>query len=298
MNFNSIKSRDFYARFSDESSCLAYLASLKWSEGYCCRKCGSTSYMPGKKAHSRRCKHCKYDESPTSHTLFHKIKFPLTKAFDFLFNITTKKKGVSTLGLSQELELSYETCLNFRRKAQKAMESSQNHPLTGNVEVDEFAVGGYDPESPGRAKGDKKLVVVALEVRNGRFGRAYAKPIKNYSAKEIIKLFEEHVSQEANVRTDQWKGYLPIQKAYTLLTQEKSENGQNFQELHLHIMNIKNSIRGIHHHISEQYINRYLDEFHFRFNRRGFRKSIFHKIIQRMVKSEPILHAQLIVKET
>lgn len=298
MIFKSIKSRDFHSQFPNESSCLAYLAALKWPDGYSCLKCGHESYMPGKKAHSRRCKSCKYDESPTSHTLFHKIKFPLTKAFDILFAISTRKKAVSTLALSEELALSYETCLNFRRKVQKAMESSQKHPLTGNVEVDEFAVGGHDPDSPGRSKGDKKLVAVALEVRNGKFGRAYAKPIENYTANELIKIFDEHISKEAKVRTDKWAGYLPVKKAYPLLKQEPSESGQNFQELHIHIMNIKNWIRGIHHHISENYINRYLDEFHFRFNRRGFRNSIFHKLVQRMVNAQPILHAQLAVKAT
>ena len=294
MEFKSIKKGDFYTRFTTEGDCLEYLAVIKWANGYQCRKCNHGEYMTGKRSFSRRCKSCKYDESATAHTLFHKIKFPLLLAFEITFLVTSQKKAVSSLALSEELELHYETVLNFRRKLQKAMESSLANPLEGNVEVDEFAVGGHDEGKQGRAKGDKKLVSVALEItESGQFGRAYAVPIKNYSSKELSKIFETHISQTASVRTDKWTGYLPLKKVFPLLKQEYSDNGRNFEELHLHIMNIKSWIRGIFHHISEKYINRYMDEFHFRFNRRGFRNSIFHKTIERIIQTPPIFHSQL-----
>jgi len=300
--FEGIKKRDFYDRFTDRHSCLEYLSEIKWSEGYSCRRCGHDQYMSGKQPYSRRCKACKYDESATAHTLFHKLKFCLLKAFECLFWMSSEKKGKSALSMTEELELRYETCLKFKRKVQKAMESSGNHPLEqlkGRVEVDETAVGGYDPGSPGRAKGDKKLVSVALEItEKGEFGRAYAQQIKDYSGKELKKIFDKHISKDSRIKTDKWSGYLSMQESYKKLEHEKSENGANFQELHIHIMNLKNWIRGIHHHVSEAYIQRYLDEFHFRFNRRNFRKSIFHKLVERMVKTGIILHHELKVKET
>jgi hypothetical protein len=77
--------------------------------------------MCGKRTFSRRYKACKYDESVTAHTLFHKLKFPLEKVFELLFLISASKKGISTNQLSEELEPDYEACLNFRRKAQKAI---------------------------------------------------------------------------------------------------------------------------------------------------------------------------------
>ena len=279
---------------------MEYLSDLKWpDESYKCRKCEHTAYMNGKRAYSRRCKSCKYDESVTSHTLFHKLKFSLNTAFEIAFLICTQKKAVSSLALCDEMDVHYETILNFRRKLQKAMESSLDFPLEGSVEVDEFAVGGYDEGAQGRAKGDKKLVSVALEITaKGDFGRAYAKKIEDYSSEELKKIFEAHISPKASVRTDKWTGYLPIKEAYPLLEQEYSDKGGNFEQLHIHIMNIKSWIRGIHHHISEKYIQRYLDEFHFRFNRRSFRESIFHKIIERFVQSQPILHRQLNTWET
>jgi len=294
MTFKSIKKKEFYAYFITNEDCMEYLADIKWPGGYQCRKCGCKEYMNGKRSFSRRCKCCKYDESVTAHTLFHKVKFSLHTAFEMVFLITTQKKAISSLALSEELGLHYETVLNFRRKLQKAMESSLKHPLEGNVEVDEFAVGGPDQGKQGRAKGDKKLVSVALEITvSGHFGRAYAVPVKDYSSTELKKIFDAHISQDALVRTDKWTGYLPIKKVFPLLEQDYSNNGSGFEELHIHIMNIKGWLRGVFHHISEKYIQRYMDEFHFRFNRRGFRNSIFHKTIERFMKASPIFQAQL-----
>lgn len=89
------------------------------------------------------------------------------------------------------------------------------------------------------------------------------------------------------MRTDKWPGYLPLKETYRHLEQEKSEGGANFEQLHIHIMNLKSWIRGVHDHLSENYFQRYLDEFHFRFNRRRYRKSIFNKLIERMMDSQP-----------
>lgn len=299
MIFTGIKSQEFYARFVDDLSCMEYLSGLKWPGPFTCRKCGHGEYMKGKQPYSRRCRHCKYDESVTSHTLFHKLKFSLRGAFDLIFQVSCKKKAVSSLALSEELGIHYETCLNFRRKVQKAMESSRNHPLTGNVEVDEFAVGGPDAKSQGRSKGDKKLVSVALEVSvEGHFGRAYAMKIGDYSSRQLGKIFKAHIDQGATVKTDKWTGYLPIKKAFPLLRQELSDAGRNFKELHLHIMNIKGWLRGIHHHVSEKYMQYYLDEFHFRFNRRNSRRTIFHTLVKYMMETPIFLHKQLLAQET
>ena len=74
---------------------------------------------------------------------------------------------------------------------------------------------------------------------------------------------------------------------YKNLKQVPSNNGKNFPELHIHIMNIKSWLRGIHHHISEKRLQGYLDEYHYRFNRRNRMEAIFDMLIRRMVKYEP-----------
>jgi hypothetical protein len=70
-------------------------------------------------------------------TLFHKVKFDLLKAFYIVYFVSTNKKGITSTELSRKLNLRQKTCWGFKRKVMKAMESSENHPIEGDVEVDE-----------------------------------------------------------------------------------------------------------------------------------------------------------------
>lgn len=288
MGVNSIR---FYKRFPDEDSCYEYLAAIKWENSYACKKCGHPNYCKGRKLHSRRCTRCKYDESPTSGTMFDKCKFSLHIAFHLVFKISSKKKGMSSLELSNEFELRQKTCWEFKWKIQQAMRSSLQHPLSGTIHVDEFYVGEYEEGKTGRSlESKKRLVIVALEVLpcNAGVGRAYAKVIKQASGDEFKPFFKDYISQDAHVITDEWKGYLPLKKDYQNLEQKPSEKGRNFPELHIHIMNIQGWLRGIHHHCTEQHLQGYLDEYHYRYNRRNHMDTIFDNLIKKMVEYNPI----------
>jgi hypothetical protein len=289
--FEGVNSIKFNRYFQNDADCYRYLSEIKWSSsnGYKCKKCGHLKYGKGKKPFSRRCAKCNYDESPTAGTVFDKLKFSLLIAFHIVFKISTKKKGMSSLELSEEFELRQKTCWDFKRKIQQAMASSKRFPLSGEVHIDEFLVGQYEEGKKGRsADSKKKLVVVALEILGEKgVGRAYAKVIENASAVEFSPFFNDHISQNAKVTTDIWKGYLPLKKEYPLLKQIPSNNGANFPELHIHIMNIQGWLRGIHHHCSKEHLQGYLDEYHYRYNRRNNMGSIFDLTIKRMVENKP-----------
>lgn len=284
---NSIK---FHRQFQADEDCYRYLSEMKWSTGYQCKKCGHSKYYNGVKPYSRRCMQCKYDESPTAGTMFDKCKFSLLIAFHIAFKISTKKKGMSSLELSHEFELRQMTCWQFKWKIQQAMRSSREYPLTGTVHVDEFLIGEYEEGKQGRSSDSKKrLVVVALEILPGEgVGRAYAQVINQASGKEFAPFFNAFISKDAHVVTDEWKGYLPLKKTYPNLKQEPSNKGANFKQLHVHIMNIQGWLRGIHHHCEKERLQGYLDEYHFRYNRRAHMDTIFDSLIERMVRYSPV----------
>jgi len=286
--FISVNSIKFHNTFSTDEDCYRYLSEIKWDNGYQCKKCSHTKYYNGVRPFSRRCMKCKYDESPTAGTMFDKCKFPLLLAFHIAFRISTKKKGMSTLELSQEFELRQKTCWEFKWKIQQAMQSSKLHPINGIVHIDEFYIGGEEEGKQGRSKGDKKLVIVALEIVPGGVGRAYAQCIDSASANSFKPFFETYISKEATIITDEWRGYLPLKKDYPNLSQIKSENGKSFQDIHIHIMNLKGWLRGIHHHCSKERLQGYLDEYHFRYNRRSNMDTIFDLLIKKMVLKEPV----------
>lgn len=278
----------FYKRFDSDDSCYSYLSEIKWSgNSYVCKKCGNTHYCKGRSPYSRRCTRCKYDESVTSGTMFDKCKFPLLFAFHIAFKICTKKKGMSSLELSEEYGLRQKTCWEFKWKIQQAMKSSGKHPLTGEVHVDEFYVGGEEEGIIGRnTKGKKKLVIVALEIVKGGVGRAYAQVIDDASATSFRPFFEKYISKDATIVTDEWNGYKPLMRDYNI-EQRRSDDGKAFPQMHIHIMNIKGWLRGIHHHCSKERMQGYLDEYHFRFNRRVHMDTIFDVLTRRMVSNQP-----------
>jgi len=281
--FTGVNSIKFNQRFKDDTDCLIYLSDLKWQDGYKCKRCGNDKFSMGRKPQNRRCTKCNYDESPTVGTLFEKLKFSVLIAFHIVFKISTKKKGMSSLELSNEFELRQKTCWSFKLKIQQAMSSSLNYPLNGTVHVDEFVIGGPETGKKGRSKGDKKLIVLAIEILGDGVGRAYAEMIEHASSKELGAFLRKHVSKEATIITDEWRGYSPLRKEFINLKQVPSKSGQNFKELHIHIMNIKGWLRGIHHHCSKERMQNYLNEYHFRYNRRSNMDTIFNVLLKRMV---------------
>lgn len=286
--FTGVDSIKFYQKFQTDEDCLAYISSIKWEEGYACKKCQNDKYSIGKKLYNRRCTKCGFEESPTAGTMFDKIKFSLLKAFHIAFKISTKKKGMSSLELSNEFSLRQKTCWEFKWKLQQGMASSLKYPLTGLVHVDEFFIGGPEEQKRGRHKGNKKLIVIALEIVDNGVGRAYAEVIEHASAKELGSFLRKYVSKEARIIADEWKGYIPLRKDFLKLEQVESGDGKDFNDIHIHIMNIKGWLRGIHHHCSKERMQGYLNEYHFRYNRRQNLDTIFDLLIKRMVFNNPI----------
>ena len=112
--------------FSSDDLCLEFLASLKWENGFVCRKCGNSNYCHGKTPHSRRCTRCKTEESAAAGTIFHNCKFPLHKAFYIAYNVCRGKEELSTYEFARRLSLRQMTCWNFRKKIAGAMSNMED----------------------------------------------------------------------------------------------------------------------------------------------------------------------------
>jgi transposase-like protein len=285
---------EFADRFKTDKDCMEYLAHFKWNEGFKCLKCGHTASQI-RKDHSRTCNKCSHTESAMANTLFHKVKFGLRKAFFICFEMATTTKSLSANYVAERFSLTEKTSRLFMHKVREAMKSSGKHPLNGKVHVDEFVIGGKEKGKVGRSyDSKKKKVVCAVELTDeGKVKRMYAMRIEDYSSKELKKLFDKHISKEANVTTDCWKGYRPLMEEYEII-QIESNGGLNFKALHTMIHQVKSWIRTTYSWVSEFNINRYLDEFCYRLNRSQVKDIVFHNLISRMVASEKIYQSELI----
>jgi len=283
----------FTETFTDSEKCKKYLAEVKWSNGFNCSSCGHTHHWEGVKPYTKVCKNCRYIESVTANTLFHKIKFDLRKAFLILFEMSTSTKSCSSTVMAAKYDINQKTAWLFMSKIRQAMASSQSSPIQGSCEVDECFVGGSEPGKIGRAADKKKTVAIVVN-KAGETGikRAYAIKINNCSSKELKRLFDGHISPQAEVVTDKWRGYEPLCKDY-IIKQEKSIPQENFQVVHRFIQGLKSWLRGIHHHVSDNFLQGYLNEYCYRFNRNQIKPKIFHLLVERMVTANPVTYANL-----
>jgi hypothetical protein len=285
--FNGVNILEFSKRFTCDEDCLDYLGELKWDKGFSCRRCKHVKYCATSRYGERRCTKCRTVESPTAHTLFHKVKFPLLKAFYIIFYLSTSTKGMSTYELGRKLGMSQSVVWRFKRKIMLAMKSSGNYPIDGEVEVDETVIGGKVKEKRGRSQTTKKQVIIAIQKHpRGGISRAYAQVIQNAGTKQLLPFIQSHIDKNARITTDKWRGYAPIARGTTYnISQIESGQGRNFPLLHRFIMGLKSWLRGIHHRV--QYLQAYLDEYTYRFNRHLFKNILFHNLIKRVMDHQP-----------
>lgn len=285
---------EFSEYFKTDLDCKKYLANFKWETDFKCLKCNHAKSQI-RKDFSRTCNKCSHTETASANTLFHKVKFGLRKAFFICFEMSTTTKSLSASYMGVRFGVTEKTARLFMHKVREAMKSSENHPMDGKVQVDEFVLGGKEAGKVGRSYDrKKKKIVCALQLTNtGNVRRMYALKIDNFSAKELSGIFDKHIDPKASITTGLWKGYKPIAKQYGI-TQIESNSGKNFKVLHIMIHKIKSWIRDVYSWVSDFNINRYLNEFCYRLNRSQSKETVFNNIIKRMVLKDKIYQAKLI----
>ncbi len=294
--FYGINAIDFAKRFSSNTDCYEYLYAIKWSKGYSCIKCGGKDEVKGKTNMHRRCKNCFYDESVTSNTLFHNIKMPLLKAFHMIFRTVTKKKGMSSIELSTEVGVQQKTAWHFKLKIKDALIQEEKVKLKGKVQVDETLIGGYSEGNVGRSLEQKTAVLIATEeLPDGRTGNLQMRVIEDFKKDTLEVNLGEMVDENAILKTDEFKSYVQMKKEGKNIEMSKSNNGKHLEELHKQILQFKNWLKGTHHKCSESYLQTYINEYEFRFNRRNIRTSIFNSIMFKIMNAVPKRNNDLIV---
>jgi two-component system, sensor histidine kinase LadS len=122
----------FEKKYSSKEVCFEFFDRLKWNGNYTCKKCGNSKSCAGNSYLARRCTKCRYDESVTAYTIFHKCKFSITKAMYMMLLIHYKKCEISSYELSRVMDLRQKTCWSFKQKVKNAFDQlsaeDQNNP--------------------------------------------------------------------------------------------------------------------------------------------------------------------------
>ena len=291
--FKSLSIFEFQTRFSEEENCYAYLAELKWSNGYSCKKCGHTRYCNGVKTHDRQCTRCNYLESPTSGTIFHKVKFSILKAFWIVYYLSTSKKGMSSTELSRKLQLRQKTCWLFRMKVLQAMALDTEIPLEGKVELNGCELGHKRKSVTHIKKKSKNLVIIAIEKKGKGISRINAQYIDKYDKKNIQPFILNKIDHRATIKTNAWSTYQAMSKEMPNLKSKKlNESGTHLWLTHRVMNSLSSWLRGIHGHA--RHLQFYLNEYCYRFNCHLMKEGLFEKLIYRMVQHKPTPYKYII----
>jgi transposase-like protein len=290
-------------RLATEAQCRAYLASLRWPDGFVCPKCG------GRKAWAAQrgrlvCAACEHQTTVTAGTIFQDSHLPLRLWCRAIWQVTSQKNGASALGLQRVLGLgSYQTAWTLLHKSRRAMVRPGRDKLSGCVEIDETYVGGITPGQRGRGRDRKTLVIIAAEEFGPHIGRIRRACIPDGSARHLHRFVQEAVAVGSTVHTDGWKPYQGLERlGYPHEASKLQGQGQNaatelLPRVHRVASRLKRWLLGTHQGaIAPAHLDYYLDEFTFRFNRRQSksRGKLFYRLAQQAVQVPAVPYNRLV----
>lgn len=292
---------EFLRRFPSSDACLDDLKNRHWSDGTPCPKCRKPSRfhrLSGRSAYS--CQFCGHHIYPTSGTIFHKSTTSLQLWYWAIYLISSSKCGISAKQLEREIGVTYKTAHRMLKQIRTLLGDDSDGPtLTGEVEVDEtFMTGrlrnsdrrrrqreGVHPNTPRYIEKPESMIVAAVE----RHGLMRASVAGNRGKATLHGMVKEFVLPESMIFTDEHALYNGIDQHYQghKRVQHKAsvyvdDDGAGTQNVESFFALFKNSVRGAHHNVSTKYLQAYLDEYTFRWNRRKNTGVIFWEILERV----------------
>ncbi|MGA1216067.1 MAG: IS1595 family transposase [Candidatus Nanopelagicales bacterium] len=286
---------EFEARFATEEDCRAYLIAARWDGEPRCARCASKRLWTLGGGVKFECADCGHQTSLTAGTALEKTRKPLKLWFRAIFEITTRRTGISAKDLQRIMGFgSYETAWTWLHKLRSAMVRSDSEPMGPFVQLDETLVGG-------KGGPNKQLVLVAAE-KDGRVRLAHA---DSNDTGTLQRFADEEVDAAAHVVTDGHAGYNETslgERTHEPKVQSKKERREDdaVQACHWITALTKRWLLGTHAGaVTPKHLQAYLDEFTFRHNRR--RTNGVARIAARLIESLvalPPLTMRAIVDQT
>ncbi len=258
-------------RFHDEDKCRRYLEGLRWPDGLTCPRCGGKTISRITTRNQLDCDSCRYRFSVTAGTIFHDSHLPLWKWFVAVYLIAESKKGISANQLKRSLGVTYKTAWYLAHRIRAALNEVDAQLLKGVVEVDETFVGGKVEDMGRGYKGNKVVVVGALQ----RGGNICLQVVRGTDRETLHGFIRQNTAGDTQaIYTDEWPAYRGIADQDTEHKTLKHRD-KEFVKGDVHTNSLENvwsllkrSIIGSYHQVSAKHLDAYLDELEFRFNNR------------------------------
>ena len=289
--------QDFFKRFPNDNACLEHLKEKRYPGGvtYCEKCCQERKHhrVTGRPAYA--CDHCGSMISPMAGTIFEKSSTSLRTWFYAMYLMGSTRCGISAKQIQRETGVTYKTAWRMFKQIRSLLSDGDLQLEGPTVEVDEMYYGGKRKGQHGRPmRGDKKKTPVVAIVQ--RQGRVVAKVMPDLRSAGVLRVIRNHVTPGSTIYTDEY----PI---YDRISRMQAKDGKLARFTHKRIRHasgiyvqgdihtnsveglwslIKRGIGGVYHSVSPEYLQTYLDEYTFRYNRRHEGNQQFNAILERV----------------
>ena len=285
-------------KFQTDDQCREALEHIRWPDGVHCTRCGCVEPYELEERKCFECRECGYQFSVKSETIMHDSHLPLRKWFIAIYLMCESKKGISANQMKRTLGVQYRTAWYLCHRIRQAMgnEPFEGPVLVGVVEIDETLIGGRTKGEGHGYKGNKTWIAGAIQ----RGGKIRIEKIPNIRRKTLHDFIRRTVKDEAEaIYTDELKSYIGIADDDTHHeTVKHSEEEWVRGDVHTNSIEgawslFKRSIMGAFHKMSVKHMDRYLEEFEWKYNNRD-NPDIFLDTLKRIMNTENITYRELV----
>lgn len=291
----------FYSKFKDEQTCRDYLAELRWNGRTICPHCGSINssyqYRDGKLF---KCRACQKQFTVRVGTVFEDSHLPLQKWFLAIYLATSLKSGISSIQLSKYLGITQKSAWFMLHRIRQVVECGDLE-LSGTVETDETYIGGKvtNRQKKRRDDDDTKQVVFGMVERKGK---TVLRHVISSGARSLLPVIQNRVREDAEIFSDESRSYTSLKRmgySHGAVNHRRGEyvNGQ----IHTNTIEgvwsqLKRGIDGIYHHVSPKHLQRYCNEYQYRYNTRELNDFERFNDWLNLVNNKKLTYRKLIAK--
>lgn len=277
--------KQFQAEFPDDDVCLEYLMQKRWPGAVAlCGECEA------KRKHHRvtgrtcyACDHCGSHLFPLAGTIFHKSTTSLTTWFYVIKLMTSTRVGISAKQIQRETGVTYKTAWRMMKQVRTLM--AEQLKLSGPVEIDEAEFGGLDANKHKHLRGGAKTIAFGAVERGGRVATAI---ISDANRKTVFPVVKEIVPPESTIYTDGAPIYKTLRWTGENYIHESVNHREAYVKGNAHTNTIdgfwslvKRGIQGVYYQVGAAYLQSYLNEYAFRYNRRKVMRPMFNQLLER-----------------
>jgi transposase len=286
---------NFLSRFPDDEACLEYLKEKRYPNGMAhCAKCNQERKhhrVTGRPAYA--CDYCGSMISPMAGTIFEHSSTSLKKWFYAMYLMGSTRCGISAKQIQRECGVTYKTAWRMFKQIRSLLSEPDMQLEGSTVEMDETYVGGKRKNKHGNRgiqrgrDNDGKTPVFGMVERGGKV-LAYVTP--DVKAATIFPIIAERVMPQSTVYTDDYPVYDKLSLHANCYDHRRIQHAQKIYvmgDVHTQTIEgfwslVKRGIGGVYHSVSRKYLQTYLDEYSFRYNRRDQGNLIFTSILERV----------------